>query len=287
MRAGVFAVTAALLLSACSGPALLNGADRAYGSRASMAVARDVAFGTHGQRLDVWAPRGGGRHPVVIFFYGGSWESGRRQDYGFAGRAFASQGFVTVVPDYRKSPEAVFPAFVEDAAQAVRWAHDNAARLGGDGDAIVLSGHSAGAHIAALVALDRHWLADAGVPARAIRGVVGISGPYDFLPLTTAAAQRALGQWPKLAETQPISFARADAPPMLLLTGDKDVTVRPRNSAALAAALTAKGASARVIAYPGVTHIGAVLALSQPFKGRAPVLRDASDAIRAWTAARG
>jgi acetyl esterase/lipase len=133
---------------------------------------------------------------VAVFFYGGSWDSGRRQDYAWVGRALAAQGFLTIVPDYRLYPAVRYPGFVEDGALAVRWAADHARALGGDPGRIVLIGHSAGAYIAAMLALDDRWLEAAGVDPKAVRAFAGLSGPYDFLPLDGPVTQRTFGEFP-------------------------------------------------------------------------------------------
>lgn len=239
----------------------------------SRLAARGVAYGTDPrQRLDVYTPTAAGSdRPVIVFVYGGSWASGTRDGYQFAGRALAAQGFVTIVPDYRLVPQVRFPGFVEDVAAAVRWTESHAAEFGGDGQRIVLVGHSAGAHIAAMVALDERWL---GQDRRAIRGFVGLAGPYDFLPLDPGAAQAALGSWPRPEETQPINFAGPGDPPVLLLAGADDTTVKPRNSTALGEKLRTAGVDASVTIYPDLGHIGIVTALSRTFRGKAPVLAD-------------
>lgn len=203
--------------------------------------------------------------PVLIFIHGGSWKSGNPADYGFIARNFAPQGYVVVLAGYRLGPKGRFPAMLEDTAAAIAWAHANAARYGGDPNRILLMGHSAGAYNAAMVALDPQWLARQGMNSDPIAGVVGLAGPYDFFPYTTDAARQAFGRWPRPAETQPINFARRDAPPMLLLTGADDTTVRPRNSVALARALTAAGLDTEPVVLEGVGHAGILLRLAKPF----------------------
>ena len=226
------------------------------------------------QTLDVYAPKSAKNARVLVFFYGGSWRFGSRLDYGFVAKAFASRGYVVVLPDYRKSPPTPFPGFVQDGAAAVAWTTRNIAKYGGDPARIAVSGHSAGAHVAAMVALDPQWLAAAGAPG-AVKAFVGFAGPYDFYPFEPGgSAEKAFGHPRDPAATQPISFARADAPPSLLLTGTADTVVKPRNTAALAAALKAKGARVETVEYPGVGHVGLVLALSKPFRGKAPALKD-------------
>jgi acetyl esterase/lipase len=242
--------------------------------RASARVAKDVAYGA-GERLklDVYAPRSGagGPRPVILFIYGGSWNSGRRQGYAFAARALAARGFVVVVPDYRLVPEAAYPDFLRDCAGAFRWARRNASAYGGDGERIVLVGHSAGAYNAAMLALDPSLL---GADRKAVRGFAGLAGPYDFLPLDDASTLAAFGAWPRPAETQPVSHAGPGAPPALLLHGEEDSRVKPRNSRRLAALLRTAGSDAELKLYPGLGHVGILTALAIPFRRQAPVLAD-------------
>jgi len=275
-RHALLASLSSALTFGCSPAGLLNGVSRLTGDSARLA-ASGVAFGDHPRlKLDVWAPkqRSARPSPVVIFLYGGGWVSGERRDYGFVGRAFAARGFVTVIPDYRLVPTVRFPTFIEDAARAVRWAQDHAASFGGDPRRIDLSGHSAGAYIAAMLSLDRHYLADAGVDPAIIRAAALLSGPYDFYPFTEQRGRDALGNWPRPRETQPIHFVRRDAPPMLLMHVTADTVVRPRNSERLAAALKAAGASAELRLYPGKSHIDTIKSLSPLFRGTTSALAD-------------
>jgi acetyl esterase/lipase len=251
-------------------------------------VARDQPFraGPRG-RLDLYAPRRtspDARLPVIVFFYGGSWNSGAKAGYAFVGRALAAQGFLVAVPDYRLVPEVHFPDFVEDGAAAVRWVRANARRFGGDPDRIVLAGHSAGAYNAAMLAVDERWL---GPDRRAVRGFVGLAGPYAFLPLDSPVTRAAFGRAPNLDATQPVTHAGAGDPPALLLVAGQDTLVYPRNSQRLAAALQAAGVPAEVRTYPEIGHIGILTALARPFRGRAPVVRDMADFARAVTSERG
>jgi acetyl esterase/lipase len=235
-------------------------------------VAAGLAYGEGPRRmLDVYAPRGPGRRPVIVFFYGGSWNAGARARYSFLGRALAARGFVTVIPDYRLYPEVVYPGFVEDGAAAVRWVRAHAKDYGGDGERIVLAGHSAGAYIAAMLAVDGRWL---GVDRAAVRGLAGLAGPYDFAPFSVGASRQAFGDWPRPEETQPVTWAGAGDPPALLLTGAEDTIVRPRNSDALAEKLRGAGVAVELKAYPGIGHIGILTAVARPFRGKAPVVDD-------------
>jgi len=269
---------ALLALVACSPAGLLNSISRIAGDGGTRTAVRGAAYGTDPrQMLDVYVPANppvGARLPVVIFFYGGGWVDGARSDYAFAGRAFAARGYVAVVADYRLVPQVRFPAFIEDGALAVKWARDNVARFGGDPARIAVSGHSAGAYIAAMLTLDRHYLTDIGVDPRTIRAAALLSGPYDFYPFTEVRGRDALGQWPSPAETQPISFARADAPPMLLMHGTADTVVRPYNSERLAAKLRSLGAPIELRLYPGKSHVDTIKSLSPAFRGSTPALAD-------------
>ena len=241
-------------------------------------VALNLSFGPEPrQRLDLYRPSGpnvGAARPglpIIVFIYGGSWQSGSKDGYSFVGRALASRGFLVAVPDYRLVPQVRFPAFLQDNAAAVRWMIANAARHGGDPTRIVLVGHSAGAYNTAMLALDPRWL---GAERRAVKGFVGLAGPYDFLPLDGPVTRAAFGQERDPATTQPIRFASSDDPPTLLLQGLRDTTVLPRNSQSLQARLAGAGVDARVRIYPDVGHVGILTAIARPLRDKAPVLDD-------------
>ena len=247
----------------------------------------DIAYGEGARRtLDVYRPAAATPGaPVVVFFYGGSWDSGDKGFYRFVGAALASQGVVAVIPDYRVYPEVRYPGFIQDAALAVAWAKAHAADYGGDPDRLVLMGHSAGAHIAAMLAYDRRWLnADGLDPARDLRAMVGVSGPYDFLPLHSDKLKIIFGPEETRGDTQPINHVDGRGPPGLFHTGGGDTVVDPRNSLRLAARIVAAGGQATARIYPGVSHSGTITALLPIFRGRAPVLADALAFIRAQTA---
>jgi acetyl esterase/lipase len=229
----------------------------------------------HGLSLDVHRPEatqaatcieGCRKRPVVVFFHGGSWQSGTRQDYRFVAQSLAKQGVLVIVPDYRKSPQVAFPEFIEDAARAVAWTKLHAADYGGDTSRIFLVGHSAGAHIAAMLGTDGRFLRAVGMQPRDLAGIVGLAGPYDFLPLTDPALKTAFGpesQWPL---SQPVNFVDGDEPPFLLLQGTTDTTVRPFNAEHLASKLRALHEPVEVRMIDGAGHYALLLGL----------LRDAS-----------
>lgn len=283
---GGLALAAALggVLAFTSPPRLLSYYDRLAGGRAgSYPAATGVPFGSHGQSLDIWAPNDQSETPlpVVVFWYGGGWAKGDRASYAFAGRALAKAGFLVVIPDYRKVPAVHFPAFLDDGAEALAWVQDNVAQYQGDPARVAVMGHSAGAYQAVMLALDSQRLSAAGVAPDFIKAGVGLSGPYDFHPFTSDRAIAAFSEWPRPAETQPITYARADAPPLLLVTSDGDETVRAKNANNLAAKLRGLGARVEVNNYGPLDHEEIVMALSVPFRGKGPVLADSVAFLRA------
>jgi len=241
-------------------------------------------------KLNIWVPTGtrkGDRLPVIVWLYGGGWYSGNRDDYGFAGRAFAKQGFVVVIPDYRIVPDGHWPDFLEDSAAAVAWTEKHIGDYGGDAGRIALAGHSAGAYNAVMIALDPQWLKAAGSDASHIRGVAALAGPYDFLPFEKGGrADVAMGDIRPAERTQPIAFARADAPPLWLGHGTADTVVRVRNSQHLAAAIEKVGGSVQLRTYDGLSHNDLVMALTGPLSYKGPILAEATDFLRGATAKR-
>ena len=227
--------------------------------------------------LDIYAPepRSAAAAPVVVFFYGGDWQEGDRATYRFVGAALAARGLVTVIPDYRVYPEVRFAGFLEDGALAVKWVHDHAAEFGGDPARLVLMGHSAGGYIAAMLAYDRQWLAAVGLdPDRDVKGLVGLAGPYDFLPLHRDTLKIIFGPEDHLAATQPINFVEPGAPPAFLASGRDDDMVDPGNVTRLARRIGEKGDAVTTKFYDGVGHRMLIGAFAAPLRSLAPVLRD-------------
>ena len=234
-------------------------------------VKRDRAYGQGPRaRLDLYVPDGlAAPAPVILFFYGGSWQSGSKNIYRAFGQAFASAGIIAAVADYRLYPEVKYPAFIHDGAQAFRFVRESIERHGGDPERIFLSGHSAGAYIAAMLACDPAYLER---DAAAIRGVIGIAGPYDFLPLYDHVLIDIFGG-DRVMTTQPIKYARNKTPPMLLAHGSADTTVGAGNSRRMAKRLREAGNSVELIEYEGSSHLGIILSLAHGFRG-GTTLRD-------------
>lgn len=225
---------------------------------------------------DVWRPAGAEAGPVAMFLYGGSWRSGLRSCYAFAGAAFAAKGITCVMPDYRLYPQVRFPAFNEDAALAYGWIVKEVAH----GRPVVVMGHSAGAHIAALLALDPRYVAEHAAGAPPPAGLVGISGPYSFDPTTWPTTAEIFATAPSADLARPVAYASPDAPPALLVHGGADEVVKPKNTHDLADALRAAGASVAVDMHARLGHAGTLLALSRPFRWRAPVLANIVHFVR-------
>lgn len=259
------------LLTACSGIDLLN----ATVASDTYRLTQGLAYGDHArQRVDVYQPGAViSKAPLVVFFYGGSWSSGERGDYRFVGEALASQGIVTVVADYRLSPAFRYPVFVQDSARAVRWALDHAADHGADPARVFVMGHSAGAYNAAMVALDRRWLAAEGLQPARLAGWIGLAGPYDFLPIGDRQTQVAF-DWPGTpADSQPLSHASPASPPALLLAPTHDSVVNSqRSTVALARRLKGSGVRVESELFDGVSHVTLLAALASVLRARAPVL---------------
>lgn len=255
------------LLAACSGQFWVNTLVPRWG----YARHADIAYGDQPrQTLDVYAPdKPAAGHPVVVFFYGGSWQTGNKNGYRFVGEALASRGITAVLPDYRLYPEVTFPAFIDDGAAAVAWTTQHIGAYGGNGCHLFVAGHSAGAQIAAMLATNKQYLADAGVSIHDLSGFIGMAGPYDFLPITDPTLQKIFAPKADWPASQPIHFVDGDEPPMLLMHGSADTTVLPKNTTNMAARVNESGGSAKVKIYPGVDHVMLIapLAAALRFKG--------------------
>lgn len=263
------AVCGAALLGACSSTALLNRIIPQSGYN----IHSDIPYGSHPrQKLDIYVPDNlSANAPVIVFFYGGSWQNGSKSDYRFLGQAFSSKGYITAIADYRLYPEIRFPAFLEDGAQALVWVHRNIRRYGGDAEKLFVAGHSAGAYIAVMLGVQSPYTTS--IPPTWIKGVIGIAGPYDFLPFTDPNIKDIFSR-EKDTATQPIRWVKPGLPPMLLATGDEDTDVSPQNTLRMARALNEQQVSVTTPVYPGVGHIGIILSLADGFRSKTPLLND-------------
>jgi len=279
IRLGLY-LTAFAALAGCSGIKVVN----ALEPKGGLVILRDIAYGQGSRaRLDIYRPKAADGHtPVVVFFYGGGWDSGEKADYTFAGAALARQGFVAVVPDYRLYPEVRWPAFVEDSADAVAWTRAHIANYGGDPQKLFLMGHSAGAYNALELAVDHRWLSAVGMDAqRDIKGVVGLAGPYDFLPLKSDELKVIFGPQASRPDTQPINHVDGRSPPLLLVTDTADTVVDPGNTPRMAAKVRSFGGKVETREYKGLSHALLMGAVAAPLRFLAPVLRDSTTFMRA------
>jgi acetyl esterase/lipase len=269
-----------LPLAACSPVSLAN----RMISRAGYHVVSDLAYGPDPrQMLDLYVPdRPTG--PVLLFFYGGGWQGGTRSHYPAFGHAFASRGILVAIADYRLYPQVHYPTFIQDSAQAFAYLRDHAAQYGANPRQLIVSGHSAGAYDAMMLAADPHYLRDAGADISQICGMIGIAGPYDFLPLQDPG-YIAVFEGKNRPETQPINYIDGKRPPMLLAYGTADTVVDPGNSIRLAAKLHSFSSPVTLKAYPHIGHIGIILSLAPGLRWLTPLHADMLDFIAAIAAA--
>lgn len=265
-----------LALARCAPVDALN----AITPKGGVTITKNIAYGNaNRQNLDIYRPNDRAKHPVIMFIYGGAWNSGSKSMYPFVAATLARLGNVVVVPDYRLYPEVKYPVFLQDCAKAFAWTVAHAANLQGDGR-IFIMGHSAGAYNAAMLALDGSLLAAAGTSPDRITGLIGLAGPYDFLPIVDPEVIAVFTSRDNPA-TQPVNYVTANAPPMFLAAGAKDTTVRPQNTLSLGEHVRKVGRQALVKIYPGIDHIGLILAIAPAFQWTAPVLADIEAFIRA------
>lgn len=239
-------------------------------------IASNVAYGEEPrQTLDIYRPRAAtGASPVLFFIYGGSWNSGAKDEYAFVGHAFAAAGYVTVIADYRLVPNVRYPAFVNDGAKALAWTYRNIDRYGGDPGRLFVAAHSAGAYNAMMLAADPAFLRRRGLSTDIIRAVAGLSGPYDFLPLDVDVTRQAFKGAGNLAATQPINHVHRGMPPAFIACGTADTLVKPKNTRVMARKLADAKVPHEVRYYKGVGHAGTLVSVSKPFRNHAPVLAD-------------
>lgn len=276
-------IALALLLAptlvACAGQQILN----TFSPSSGYTLTADVPYGQDPrQRMDIYQPVDATNAPVVVFFYGGRWSDGDKALYRFIGEAFSSLGYLTVVPDYRLYPQVKFPAFVDDGAQAVMAARELARRYGGNPDKLFVMGHSAGAHICAMLATDSSYMNKFGGQRSMISGFIGMAGPYDFLPIYAHDLADMFGPPSRYEQSQPINYVDDQLPPMLLLHGENDTTVYVKNSRNLANAASKAGApDVTLKTYSSLSHARIIAVLSSPLRGLATVYPDIQDWIDA------
>lgn len=259
----------ALLLTGCAGTGTLNTLTPSSGYTVVSNLPYDLE---HRQRLDIYTPDDANKAPVVVFFYGGRWTDGSKEDFRFVGQALASRGFVAVIADHRKYPDVRFPDFIEDGARAVAWVRKEIATHGGDPAKLFVMGHSSGAHIAAMLASDERYLAAVGGSRRWLQGMIGLAGPYDFLPLTAPDLRDIFGPPERFELSQPIFFVDGRNPPMLLVHGEDDDVVWVKNTRNFAQAIANAGGPVETVIYPKMSHRWIIATLAAPLRKQADIL---------------
>ena len=263
-RNGLFCLPAAvfmlLVLSGCSPLYLVN----TLSAESDSVTVVDKRYGEEKrQQLDIFIPeRVVAGAPVVVFFYGGSWKRGEKEKYRFVGHSLASKGFVTVIPDYRLYPEVTFPEFVEDGAKVLDWVRENVEQAD---NGVVLMGHSAGAHTAALLALDQRYLEKAGQPFSIIRGMIGLAGPYGFNPMEYKSTRPVFANVEVIENAMPVTFACLAKIPLLLFHGADDGVVIPENSKELKRRVRECGGTVKYVELDDMGHFTILLGLSDSF----------------------
>ena len=215
---------------------------------AEFEVAKDIdylegaTYSDNKDKLDLYIPAGDGPHPVMIFLHGGGLLRGSKEPYEFVGRYFADNGFVAVVPNYRLSPGVKHPAHIEDAAASFAWVHENIARRRGNPAQIFVAGHSAGAYLAGLLALDARYLEAHKLALSNIAGVIPISGFFHVDRIAPGRPKAVWGEDPdEWISASPARYADSAAPPFLFLYADGDLPERRKESEDMAAELREKG----------------------------------------------
>lgn len=259
-----------------NGPAVLSQIDRFVAGARGAQVKATIQTGAHPQqRLIVWGPEerdpGAVPLPVLLFSHGGGWENGNPQDYGVVGRQFVGEGFIVVLAGYRLGPDGIYPAMLEDTARAIAWTAEEIAAYGGDPERIVVAGHSAGAYNVVMATLEEQWLGRRGLSPDAVAGVIGLAGPYEFVPLKSDYTRAAFGHVERLDATQPLEHIRGDGPPVLLIHGDADATAGIHNSRSLESGLRGAGGRVSTLYLPGIDHIEPIKALAAPWRWREPL----------------
>ncbi|NWE17679.1 alpha/beta hydrolase [Pseudomonas sp. P7548] len=270
-RLQAFTLALTAFLAACSPINVLN----ALTPSSTFTKTSAIAYGADPrQTLDIYRPVPAiSNAPVVVFFYGGSWNSGSKDDYGFVGEALASRGIVVVIADYRLYPQVRYPAFLQDGAQAVAWTCKHIAEFGADPAQLYVMGHSSGAYNASMLALDARWLNEVGLSPSVFKGWIGLAGPYDFLPIENRDVRPVFFFPNSPPDSQPINHVSAGAPPALLLASTDDKLVNPtRNTGGLASKLRAAGVPVQVSYFTKTSHATLVASISRPLRWLAPVL---------------
>lgn len=271
----IFSIVLLVALAGCTSSTLF--AINALASFDDYSVIEDVAYGEHAlNRLNIYLPaQKQASRATVMFFYGGCWggcETLNKENYRFVAQALTAHGYTVVIADYRRYPEVKFDRIMADVSRSVTWVRAHIAEYGGDPENIFLMGHSAGAHLAAMLTFNKDYLPPETY--QSIKGFIGLAGPYDFLPFTDAYQKEVFGPEENYPASQPVNFVQGTEPPLLLLYGNRDVTVKPVNIESLSRKVRQAGGCVETHVYGDLDHAELLGALSLPLQNREPVLAD-------------
>lgn len=271
---------AAFSVVACQPVKVLNGVT----PRSGFNLQRDLAYGSEPRHtMDIYLPtKRPWRSAVLVFVHGGAWETGAKEDFLFVGQTFARLGYVTVIPNYRLYPEVEFPDFVDDIALALAGLDERMPGSCPDGREVILMGHSAGGHTAALLATDSTYLARNHGAAVELKALIGLAAPYE-LPLEHELVVDKFTSVKKPATVNPILLASADTPPSLLLHGGADTTVHQYHSERFSARLQELGVPVTLRIYPRAQHVNLLAGVARVLRFLNPAVRD----IEAFLVAQG
>lgn len=173
--------------------------------------------------LDVYCPQHGIPLPTIVWFHGGGLSGGVK----YLPEELVQKNVCVVAVNYRLYPKVKAPTYIEDASAAVAWVFNNIENFGGDPSLIFLSGHSAGGYLASMIGLDKHWLAKHGINANKIAGLIPFSG-HTITDFTVREERGIPGTRPIVDALAPLYHVRAGAPPLLLITGDRELEMLGR-----------------------------------------------------------
>ncbi len=279
LRSTILFISIVLILCSCTSVSLF--VVNTLARTGNYTVHENLVYAEHAlNKLDVYVPEqlpetNQTSKPVVIFFYGGCWggcKTLNKEEYIFVAQALTSNGYVVVIADYQRYPEILFKEILADTAMVVEWVKKNIHNYNGDSNKLFLMGHSAGAQLAAMLTLNEEILKTETYSS--IKGFIGLAGPYDFLPFTEPYQYAVFAPEDQYPISQPINFVDGTEPPLLLLYGNKDTTVFPKNIKNLRAKIKKAGGEVHTHIYDDIDHASILGALSIPFQNKEPILGD-------------
>lgn len=189
----------------------------------SKAINQSDAYINERCKLDIYYPANKTDFATIVWFHGGGIQAGNKE----IPEALKHKGVAIVGVSYRLHPKVSAPAYIEDAAAAVAWVFNNIENYGGNASCIFLSGHSAGGYLASMVGMDKRWLASHSVDANSIAGLIPFSG-HTITHFTIRKERGIEGTQAVIDDLAPLYHVRADAPPLLLITGDRELELLGR-----------------------------------------------------------